>query len=143
VKYGPGRGPARHGPKLILGRAGPKLNVPGLFGLGPGRVRRPECKPICRIAKVQRDVQRYMLIRLLRVTKTIRAFGHISSCWVELHLIRSALLSTWLGMFSLVVAESARGRLEIASCTQHGFARDLGPAKAPTPARTVCAAAER
>jgi hypothetical protein len=39
-------GPARHGPNLILGRAGPKLNVLGLFGLGPGRAGRPECTPI-------------------------------------------------------------------------------------------------
>jgi hypothetical protein len=37
------RGSARHGPKLIMGRAGPKLNVSGLFGLGPGRAGRPEC----------------------------------------------------------------------------------------------------
>jgi hypothetical protein len=43
---GSARGPARHDPNLILGRAGPKLNVPGLFGLGPGRVGRPECTPI-------------------------------------------------------------------------------------------------
>jgi hypothetical protein len=43
---GSARGPARHGPNLILGRAGPKLNVPGLFGLGPGRAGRPECTPI-------------------------------------------------------------------------------------------------
>jgi hypothetical protein len=43
---GSARGPARHDPNLILGRAGPKLNVPGLFGLGPGRTGRPECTPI-------------------------------------------------------------------------------------------------
>jgi hypothetical protein len=43
---GSARGPARHGPNLILGRAGPKLNVLGLFGLGPGRAGRPECTPI-------------------------------------------------------------------------------------------------
>jgi hypothetical protein len=43
---GSARGPARHGPNLILGRAGPKLNVSGLFGLGPGRAGRPECTPI-------------------------------------------------------------------------------------------------
>jgi hypothetical protein len=33
---GSAREPARHAPNLLLGRAGPKLNVPGLFGLGPG-----------------------------------------------------------------------------------------------------------
>jgi hypothetical protein len=33
-------GPARHGPNLILGRAGPKLNVLGLFGLGSGLAAR-------------------------------------------------------------------------------------------------------
>jgi hypothetical protein len=41
-----GRAVGRHGPNLILGRAGPKLNVLGLFGLGPGRAGRPECTPI-------------------------------------------------------------------------------------------------
>jgi hypothetical protein len=34
------RGPARHGLNLILGRAGPKLKVPSLFGFGPGRAAR-------------------------------------------------------------------------------------------------------
>jgi hypothetical protein len=43
---GSARGLARHVPNLILGRAGPKLNVLGLFGLGPGRAGRPECTPI-------------------------------------------------------------------------------------------------
>jgi hypothetical protein len=43
---GSARGPARPGPKLILGRADPKLNVSGLFGPGPGRAGRPECTPI-------------------------------------------------------------------------------------------------
>jgi hypothetical protein len=43
---GSARGPARHGLKLILGWAGPKLNVPGLFGLGPGWTGRPECTTI-------------------------------------------------------------------------------------------------
>jgi hypothetical protein len=34
---GSARGPALYGPNLILGQADTKLNVPGLFGLGPGR----------------------------------------------------------------------------------------------------------
>jgi hypothetical protein len=48
---GSARGPARHGPNLIMSRADPKLNVPSLFGLGSGRAGRPECTPIAQSMK--------------------------------------------------------------------------------------------
>lgn len=75
-----------------------------------------------------------------RAACTIRAFGHQnhSRVWSHFQLlcrvapIRSALLATCLGMFSLVVAESARGRLEIASCTHITDLLEIfGSAKAP------------
>jgi hypothetical protein len=39
-------GPAWHGPKFKRARPARNSNKTGLFGLGPGQARRPECTPI-------------------------------------------------------------------------------------------------
>jgi len=73
--------------------------------------------------------------------ETIRAFGHISSCWVELHCSHRPCMHPHLTR-NVLTCHRVSGRQEIFS-TQQGFARNLGPAKAPilgthrrTPART-------
>jgi hypothetical protein len=50
--YGPGRGPAQHGPKFKQTGLAQNSNNTGLFGLGPGRAGRPECTPILTSAVV-------------------------------------------------------------------------------------------
>jgi hypothetical protein len=77
---GSARGPARHDPNLILGRAGPKLNVPGLFGLGPDRAGRPECTPIGAVQVPPNPDHRAQNLRLDQNEQTDT---------LEPHLIRS------------------------------------------------------
>jgi hypothetical protein len=141
---GPWAGTAR--PEINIGPGRPEIKRAGPFRAwaGPGQAARmytymQDSQSSEGCSKIYADTAFTSHQNHSRIWPHFQLLGRVA----HLHLIRSALLSTWLGMFSLVVAESARGRLEIASCTQHGFARDLGPAKAPTPARTVCAAAER
>jgi hypothetical protein len=74
---GSARGPARHDPNLILGRAGPKLNVSSFFGLGPGWARRPECTPIPPHSADRWDLLRPLLVALCVATLRPIASHHV------------------------------------------------------------------
>ena len=82
----------------------------------------------------------YALIRHAPSHQTIfgHLVGYISSCWVELHCSKLPIGSAPHLTRNVLTCHRVSGRQEISS-TQQGFARNLGPAKAPildTPART-------